>query len=261
MANLLETVDIVQIVDDKCCNQKDVVVSETPLTIFVNNQELVTLLCSPTHQKNLAIGFLFAEGFFTSSEEIKSIILNKNRGIVWISLNKNIEIGEDFYKGRTVTSGCARGLTFHKVFDDWNGEYITSKLTVNAKNILDISAELKQKSSLYKKSGGAHSATLYHQNNFLFAREDIGRHNAIDKIIGECLVKGIIGEDKILMTSGRVSSEILLKTARWKIPILISRSAPTSTAVRFADELGLTLIGFTRGRRMNIYTNNWRINE
>ena len=259
MDNLLETVNIVKIVDQQSSSQQDLVVSETPLTIFVNDQELVTLLCSPTHQKNMAVGFLFSEGFFKKKEEIKSVISNENKGIVWVSLNRHFEIDDNFRKGRTITSGCARGLTFHKVFDDWNGEYITSKLTVNSKMISDISGELKQNSSLYQKSGGAHSATLYHQNKFLFSREDIGRHNAVDKIIGECLIKGISSDDKILMTSGRVSSEILLKAARWKFPILISRTAPTSAAVKLADELGVTLIGFARGKRMNIYTNSWRI--
>lgn len=167
--NLLETVDIVQIIDKKHNFQNDVVVIETPLTIFINNQELVTLLCSPTHQKNLAIGFLFSEGFFNSKKEIKSIILNKNRGIIWISLTKDFEISKDFYKGRTITSGCARGLTFHKVFDNWNGENITRKLTIKVKTILDIAAELKQNSLLFQRSGGAHCATLYNKSKLLFS--------------------------------------------------------------------------------------------
>lgn len=259
MDNLLETVNIVKIVDEKQSNQQDLVVTETPLTIFVNDQELVTLLCSPIHQKNLVVGFLFSEGFLKKRADIKSIILNENRGIVWISLNGHFEMDEDFRKGRTITSGCARGLTFHKVFDDWDDGYITSKKTVKAHIISDISAELKQNSILYQQSGGAHSATLYHGNKFLFSRQDIGRHNAIDKIIGECIVKEIMSDDKILMTSGRVSSEILLKAARWKFPILISRTAPTSAAIKIAAELGVTLIGFARGKRMNIYTNSWRI--
>lgn len=259
MDHLLETVGIVRIVDEKQRDEQDLVVSETPLTIFINDQELVTLLCSPTHRKNMAVGFLFSEGFIKKKEEIKAISVNKSKGIVWISLNNHFEIDDNFRKARTITSGCARGLTFHKVFDDWNGEYITSKLTVTANIISDISAELKQNSALYQKSGGAHSATLYHQNKFLFSREDIGRHNAVDKIIGECLIKDISSDDKILMTSGRVSSEILLKAARWKFPILVSRTAPTSAAVKLADELGLTLIGFARGKRMNVYSNSWRI--
>ena len=259
MDDLLETFDIVRIIDQEHSSQKDLVVIETPLTIFVNSQELVTLLCSPINHKNLAVGFLFSEGMLSSREEIKSVILNKNKGIVYIKLTKDINVSENFRKGRTITSGCARGLTFYKIFDEWQGEYITSKVKVKSNIVLNISAELKQKSLIFQKSGGTHSAALYLQNKFLFSREDIGRHNAVDKIIGECLVKGVSGEDKILMISGRISSEMLLKVARWQIPILISRSAPTSAAVRLADEIGVTLIGFARGKRMNVYTNNWRI--
>jgi len=258
--NLLETIPIVKIVDGERTEEVDLVVSEAPLTLFVNEQELVTLLCSPSHQQNMALGFLFSEGFIAKKEELKGITENKNRGIVWITLHRSFEIDDNFRKGRTVTTGCARGLTFHKIFERWTGEYITSKFNVAAKIISDISADLRQNSSLYLQSGGAHSATLYDQSTFLFSREDIGRHNAVDKIIGECLMNDISGDDKILMTSGRVSSEILLKAARWKFPILISRTAPTSAAVKLADELGMTLIGFARGKRMNIYTNSWRIN-
>jgi len=259
--NLLEAVNIVKIVDQQSSTQQDLVVSETPLTIFANDQELVTLLCSPTHQKNLVVGFLFSEGIFSKREEIETIILNENKGIVWAKLNKKFKINDNFRNGRTITSGCARGLTFHKILTDWDGEYINSKLTVSANIIPDIAAKLKNSSPLFQKTGGVHSSILYQQSNFLFAREDIGRHNAVDKIIGECLIKGISGEDKILMTSGRISSEILLKTARWGIPILISRGAPTTAAVKLADELGITLIGFARGKRLNIYTNSWRIKK
>lgn len=259
MDNLLKTFNILKIVDEKQSNQQDLVVKETPLTIFVNDQELVTLLCSPIHQKNLAIGFLFSEGFLEKKDDIKSIILSETRGVVWIRLNRQFEMDENFRKSRTITSGCARGLTFHKLFDTRDSEYIDSKHTVKAKIISKVSAELKQNSILYQQSGGAHSATLYHKNKILFSRQDIGRHNAVDKIIGECLVKEISSDNKILMTSGRVSSEILLKAARWKFPILISRTAPTSAAIEIAKELGVTLIGFVRGKRMNIYTNTWRI--
>ena len=259
MDNQLETVNIVQIVDHQYCNKKDVVVTETPLTIFVNDQELVTLLCTPTHQKKLAVGFLFSEGFLTTRDEIEHFILNENKGIVWIRLNRQFDINENFRKSRTVTSGCARGLTFHKVFDDWNGEFIASKLTVSAEMISDIVAKLKQNSSLFRQSGGTHCSMLFERDNFLFSCEDIGRHNTIDKIIGECLLKELPGDDKLIMTSGRISSEMLLKTSRWGFPILVSRSAPTLAAVKLAEELGVTLIGFARGKRMNVYANDWRV--
>jgi FdhD protein len=97
--------------------------------------------------------------------------------------------------------------------------------------------------------------------NILIFSEDIGRHNAIDKIFGKCLLEGIQADDRMIITSGRVSSEILLKAAKREIPIIISRSAPTNLAVKLADKLGITLIGFARGRRINIYTNDWRVSD
>ncbi|MCI0493601.1 formate dehydrogenase accessory sulfurtransferase FdhD [candidate division KSB1 bacterium] len=260
MADLLEKVTIVQITDDKIVEQDDVVVKETPLTIFVNEEELVTLLCLPQFQQNLAVGFLFSEGILSSKAEIESLIFNENKGVIWIKLNKPIAIDDNFRKGRTVTTGCARGLTFHQVFEKWNGDFVSSKLTIEHQIVNAVVSDLKQRSLLFQQTGGTHSALLYKDNTFLLEREDIGRHNAIDKIIGECVMKDIPGDDKILMTSGRVSSEILLKIARHQIPILISRGAPTSAALKLADEIGITLIGFARGKRMNIYTNSWRIN-
>jgi len=259
VAELLEKVTIVQISDAEISEQEDVVVKETPLTIFVNDEELVTLLCLPQHQQNLAVGFLFSEGIVSGKSEIESVIFNENRGTIWIKLNKLFTIDDEFRKGRTVTTGCARGLTFNQVFEKWQGEFVSSQRKIDNQIVTEVVSDLKHRSRLFQETGGTHSALLYLENTFLLEREDIGRHNAIDKIIGECVMQGIPGADKILMTSGRVSSEILLKTARWQIPILISRGAPTLAALKLADEIGITLIGFARGKRMNIYSNSWRI--
>jgi len=112
---------------------------------------------------------------------------------------------------------------------------------------------------VFKATGGVHSAALCHTKGIFVFSEDIGRHNAIDKIFGECVLRDIPTDDHMIITSGRISSEILLKVARRNIPILISKSAPTNLGVRLADELGISLIGFVRGKKMNIYTNRWRL--
>jgi FdhD protein len=104
-----------------------------------------------------------------------------------------------------------------------------------------------------------HSAALCENGKILVFSEDIGRHNAMDKVFGECLMKGIPTEDRLVVTSGRISSEILLKVARRQVPILISKSAPTSLGVKLAERLGITLVGFVRGKRANVYANNWRV--
>lgn len=259
MDELIENVGVLRISDDEMNDTHDVIIKETPLTIFVNNYELVTLLCLPQYQANLAIGFLFSEGFLSDKDDIEHVNVNRNRGIVWIQFKKELNLSENFEKGRTVTSGCARGLTFHQLFEKWEGEFISTRMKIQHQHIVDIVSDLNQRSQLFRKTGGTHSALLFRQNEFLLEREDIGRHNAIDKIIGECILKRISGEDKIMMSSGRISSEILLKAARFKIPILISRGAPTSASLKLAEEIGITVIGFARGKRMNVYTNSWRI--
>ncbi|HDP99272.1 MAG TPA: formate dehydrogenase accessory sulfurtransferase FdhD [bacterium] len=259
MDELIETVDIVRISGDETKNQQDVIIKETPLTLFVNNHELVTLLCLPQYQANLGVGFLFSEGFLSDKDDIESVNVNRNRGIVWVQLKNQLRINENFQKSRAVTSGCARGLTFYQLFEKWEGEFISTGMTISHNYIVDAVADLNQRSLLFRQTGGTHSALLYQQNEFLLEREDIGRHNAIDKIIGECILKRISGEDKIMMSSGRISSEILLKAARFKIPILVSRGAPTSASLKLAEEIGITLVGFARGKKMNVYCNSWRI--
>jgi FdhD protein len=117
----------------------------------------------------------------------------------------------------------------------------------------------QHRSLIFRTTGGVHSAALCNNREIMLFSEDIGRHNAIDKIFGQCFEKGIHVDDYIVLTSGRVSSEIIIKIARRKVPILISKSAPTSSGVKLADELGITLVGFVRGSRMNVYTHNWRI--
>jgi FdhD protein len=119
--------------------------------------------------------------------------------------------------------------------------------------------EFIERSELFKATGGVHGAALCDADNLLIFSEDIGRHNAVDKIFGECILKDISMDNRIIITSGRVSSEILLKVARASIPLLISKSATTNLAVKLANELGVTLIGFVRGERMNVYTHRWRI--
>ena len=119
--------------------------------------------------------------------------------------------------------------------------------------------EFQHNSEVFKLTGGVHSAALCDKENILMFSEDIGRHNAIDKILGQCFWEGIPTENRVVLTSGRISSEILSKMAKRGIPIVVSRSAPTDLAIRTAENLGITLIGFVRGKRMNIYANDWRI--
>jgi FdhD protein len=136
---------------------------------------------------------------------------------------------------------------------------VESQTKISALEVFELVMEFQHRSQIFRTTGGVHSAALCDTKSILVFSEDIGRHNAIDKIFGECILKDIPTDDRIIVTSGRVSSEILLKAVKRNIPLLISKSAPTDLGVKLANDLGVTLIGFVRGKRMNVYSNDWRV--
>jgi FdhD protein len=160
---------------------------------------------------------------------------------------------------RLITSGCCRGSIYYTAADTQNIRPIASKMKLSADNIFNMMKEFQQRSEVFRATGGVHSAALCDGNRIMLFSEDIGRHNAIDKIFGHCLLNNIPTEEHAIMTSGRVSSEILFKVLKRNIPIILSKSAPTASGVKLANDAGITLVGFVRGKRMNIYTNDWRV--
>ena len=238
---------------------EDIVTKELPLTIILNNQELITLLCSPMDLEYLAIGFLSSEGLLKSKDDIEKIIVDDQRGVVRVETDEGKEPTKELLFKRLITSGCGKGASIYNAADAQGQAKVESTLRISAIKVSALVKEFHQRSQTYRATGGVHSAALCNTKSILAFSEDIGRHNAIDKIFGECLLRDIPTEDRILITSGRISSEILLKVAKRNIPILISKSAPTGLGVRLAIDWGITLIGFVRGERMNVYTNGWRV--
>jgi len=204
----------------------------------------------------LAVGFLFSEGLITGKGDIKKIIVDQQTGVVQVETGKDSGFVSQPLDKRLVTSGGGRGASFYHAHDQAKVE---SDIEISASQVFALVDEFVQRSEVFKVTGGVHSAALCDTESILVFSEDIGRHNAIDKVFGECMLKDIPTAGRLIITSGRVSSEILLKVARRNIPLLISKSAPTNLGVRLADDLGVTLVGFARGRKMNIYANEWRI--
>jgi len=256
MTNNMERFPVWRVSEKGRSNTVDVVVKEFPLTITLNNQEVVTLLCSPANLDYLAIGFLFSEGLITGKDDIKKIIVDQQAGVVQVETGKDRGFISQPLGKRLVTSGGGRGASFYHAHGQAKVE---SDIEMPASQVFALVDEFVQRSEVFKATGGVHSAALCDTENILVFTEDIGRHNAIDKVFGECMLKDIPTTGRLIITSGRVSSEILLKVARRNIPLLISKSAPTNLGVRLADDLGVTLIGFARGRKMNVYANEWRI--
>jgi FdhD protein len=255
----IERFPILRVTEQGRTETEDIVTKETPLTIILNNRELVTLLCSPTNLNYLAIGFLFSEGLLTSKAEIKNIMTDDRRGVVRVETERNKEFtGELLFKPLIASSG-GRKASFYSVSNIQDEAEIESKIAITSNEVFALVNEFQHRSRVFEATGGVHSAALCDTRGILIFSEDIGRHNAIDKVFGECILTDITTDDRMIITSGRVSSDILIKVAKRKIPILISKSAPTDLGLRLADDLGITLIGFVRGKRMNVYTNGWRV--
>jgi len=259
MSDSIELMPVARITSHGQQDIEDRVIKELPLTIILNNRELVTLLCSPLDLDDLAVGFLASAGLVSSKDEIKRVTVDQRRGVVRVTTDGSYQPEDEPLFKRVITSGCGQGIALYHPSDIPQQGIIESLTAISATEVFTLVAEFQHRSQVYRTTGGVHSAALCDTENILVFHEDIGRHNAIDKVFGECLMQDIATKDRIIITSGRISSEMLLKVAKRNIPILISKSAPTDMGVRLAGELGLTLIGFVRGKRMNIYANQWRV--
>jgi len=240
---------------------EDIVIKEAPITIILNNQELVTLLCSPLDLKYLAVGYLFSEGLLTDKGDIEKVSVDEAKGIVRVETIAEVNPEGDIAFKRLITSGCGRGASLYSLADAKDLAEVKSDMTVSADAVFGLVKQFQNQSTIFKETGGVHSAALCDRQSILIFKEDIGRHNAIDKIIGQCMLNDIDMSDRIILTSGRISSEILLKVLKRNIPVLVSRSAPTNVGVKLARDLGITLVGFVRGTRMNVYSHPRRITQ
>ena len=249
-----EKLSIIRISADKRETLPDDVPREISLTIYQNGTHLVTLMCSPDSLRELAVGFLYSSCLINSAEEVKELLIDDKHLSIFVETENPGNTGEKVY-----TSGCGKGIMLSDLSEKILGERIEAGLRVSGSQIFQLQSELQRKSVLFRETGGVHGAALVDSKGIKVFMADIGRHNAIDKVIGKALLSGLNLEDSIMLTSGRISSEIVLKVARCGTPILVSRSAPTDRAVEMAKQVNLTVIGFARGSRMNIYSGEERI--
>lgn len=234
-------------------------VNEIPLTVFLNDLELVTLVCSPTAYQELALGLLMSEGLITSYDEIKQVNYNEADGLLWINTRNEIERTENFLR-RNITSCCGKGrASLYFVNDAHCLKPVYSHVTFTPQHLVKLIAMQEEKSFTFRKTGGVHSASLGDKEGIIAMYEDIGRHNAVDKVLGHILINSIAPQDKCLLLTGRISSEILIKAAHAGIPVVVSRSAPTQLAIDLADQLGIAVVGFARGNRLSVYSHTDKV--
>ncbi len=257
--NPVDTLDILRYRDGEWVAQEDQIIREVPVTIYVNGQELVTMLATPRELDELALGYLYAEGFLAGTHQMERVVVDPEKNLVQVSLRTDIDRGLKLYGRRMLTSGCGRGSVFYQSQDALEVRAISSSFSVSPERVTGLVRQLQDSSLLFRQTGGVHGAALADKEEIILFREDIGRHNAVDKIAGRCLLDGLERGDKLLLTSGRVSSEIVLKAAKLGVPLLVSPSAPTELAVQMARRLQLTLVGFARGKRFNVYSGAWRL--
>lgn len=259
MDRRVREVDIYRVKEGEPRDFHDLLVEETPLTIYFNDKEMVTLLCTPQYLDDLAVGFLVSEGFIRHREDLVEAKADYQKGTAYVVTSGSSLIAEKTFLKRYITTGCGKGTSFYNVMDAKLSKVADTGLRITSPEILNLAKEVSNNSELFMKTGGVHSTALCSAKEILIFREDIGRHNATDKIVGKCFREGISLHDKILFTTGRISSEILIKVAKMGIGLIISHSAPTALAVEIARETGVTIVGFVRGNRFNVYTSPERV--
>jgi FdhD protein len=234
------------------------IIAEKPVTLFLNDQEVVTLLATPENLKELAVGFMLSEGWLREDKPVERVDVDPG-GEVRVRTKYRNPLAEKLFLRRTLTSGCGRGTIFYNVLDALGAPKIRTAGRISQEQVFHLMQELNQRSVLYRQSGSVHGAAVAERGSIRFFCEDIGRHNAVDKVFGAALLEGFSPSGKILLTSGRVSSEILVKAAKRRIPFLFSYSGPTDLAVEMAQHIGITLLGYIRGNRMKIYSHGGRV--
>ena len=240
-------------------HKEDFVVNETPLTVMLNKHELATIVCSPYAQKELVVGFLAGEGLIKKYSDITDYFHREKQEVVWVeTLDSSIEM--ENFMGRNFGSCCGKSRpTLYFRNDSEQIKPLTGNARFSAAELQDLIRQLDEGSDTFRMTGGVHSAALADNSRILVKYEDIGRHNAFDRVLGHTIINGITTEDKAVLLSGRISSEMLIKAARIGTPVIVSRSSPTGLAIDFAEELNITAVGFVRGNSMNVYSHAERI--
>lgn len=231
-----------------CTKIRDTIVAEFPLGLIINGKYENTFLCSPYKLKELVVGYLCSRNLISCKEDILNFEINYYKKIAYVNINESIINDEDEI---TLYLNDYDFINTNPICDD--------NLKVNASNIYETMENNLNFSQLFKNTAGVHCIGIYKNNELIIACEDVARHNAMDKAIGYCILNDIPLNDKVIFVSGRLSFEMIKKAAKVRVPIIVAKSAITSLVIETAQKLNITLVGFVRGQKMNIYTNPHRI--
>lgn len=236
---------------DSLEEREDLIAIEKRLRVCVNGKEVLSLYCTPLMIRELVVGMLMTEDIIKGSWCAERMSIEYEEDVL-VDIPAEGEVSTD---GAVITSGCIGGITFPKRL---SLQKIDDPFQIRMSTLKELFRRFQNASELYKMTGCVHSAGLSDGKEIICLAEDIGRHNAVDKVIGYAILENIPFSGKIMLASGRLSSEIVSKCARWGIPMVASRTSPTSLAVDIAEKSGVTVVGFIRADRMNVYTNPQR---
>jgi FdhD protein len=233
------------------------VIAEVALTVLVDGRELVTMMCTPWKLNCLILGFLYLEGLIDGADDVTAMRVCVADRVADVTLARPIEIPQR----RVLTSGCSGGTSFRDYLQEVQRQRVDSSRQVDVSQVYRLMRALHEQSSFYHASRGVHTSALSDGEALLVVAEDVGRHNTLDKIKGECLLRDLSTADHLLISSGRISSEMLLKAAAMRVPIVVSRTSPTAMSVLLAEHLNIMVVGYVRQDSMNVYTHPWRLTE
>ncbi len=228
---------------------------ETPVSLTVNGEAWITFMCTPIELEAMAVGFLYDEGVIEKMAEVADVRVCEHGDNVDVWLNRSVQQPQSWRR----TSGCTGGVTAVDLLANPDISFAADRPKFRPEAIGQLVDRLFESQELYRETGGVHTSALSDGETVLLSAEDIGRHNTLDKIAGLCLMKNVWPKTRILITTGRISSEMLQKAARLQAPILISRTSPSSLSIEMAQRYGITLIGYARRQRFNVYSNAQRV--
>ncbi len=245
-------------IDERGGRVEALVVVERPLTLFLNGQEIVTMMTVGDYPEYLAVGYLANQNMLLPDDEIVEVEHDDDLEVVVVRTSRQTDY-ESKLRKKTLTSGCAQGTVFGDLMENFEGVKLTSDAVLKTSWLYALTKEINTTPSLYLAAGAIHGCVLCEQDRPLLYMEDVGRHNAVDKIAGYLRLHEISAADKMLYTTGRLTSEMVIKTVQMGIPILVSRSGFTAWGVDLARQAGLTLVGRARGHRFLALAGDERI--
>jgi len=252
----IDTVQKLRFANGELNPENDAVVIEFRANLIINGAFYMSIMCLPKYFAEMAVGFMFSEGLIKSFSDIKKIS-NTCTGNIFVFTHMPVDTSRS--EKRVLISGCASGSVNISFLNEENLDTLDKSVRINSSYIVKLMNKFSRQSPVFKETGAVHSASLVFEDGREIFYEDIGRHNAVDKIIGQALIENLDIKKGVLLISGRISSEIAIKAAKLGIAVLVSQAAPTSMSIAIAQKVDMTLVGFARGHRFNLYSGDYRV--